>query len=160
MTLPDFKIEYGAAPGLARGVLVRISGPIDAKSAVLFKDQVEALRTRRIRHFLFEMGEVRHINSTGLAYIITLAESMKEAGGGVALVNVQPKVKVLFETMGLIGFVDIYSSPGTAVRRLRPAKGEDPVAASAAPAGPPAPTPGAIRRLFRRLFGAPSQRPS
>jgi len=158
MAVPEFKIEYGAAPGLAGGALVQISGSIDAKSVLVFKAGVDALRSRRIRNILLEMGEVRYINSTGLAYLITLAETLQEAGGGVALVNVQPKVKVIFETMGLLGFVKFFSSPATAVRHLRPAK--EPKAAPAAPAPAPAPSVGAIRRLFRRLFGRPGERRS
>lgn len=156
MTLPEFKVEFGAAPGLPGGVLVRVTGPIDAKSTPLFKAQVEALRTRRIRHLLFEMGEVRYLNSSGLAFLITLAETMKEGGGEVALVNVQPKVKVIFETMGLLDFVRFFPSPAAAVRQLRPSK--EAALKPAAPAPEPAPRPGTIRRLFRRLFGPPASR--
>jgi len=156
MTLPEFKVEFGAAPGLAGGALVFISGPIDAKNAVVFKEKVESLRSRRVRYILFEMGDVRYINSTGLAYLITVSETMAESGGGVALVNVQPKVKVLFETMGLLDFVKFFASPAAAVRHLRPSK----PAAEPAKAPPPAPSTGTIRRLFRRFFGRPSERPS
>jgi len=60
MAEPEFTVEFGAAPGLAGGVLVTLSGPIDSKSVLVFKAQVEALRRRRVRHFLLEMGQVRH----------------------------------------------------------------------------------------------------
>jgi anti-anti-sigma factor len=152
MSVPAFKVEFGAVPGLPGGVRVAISGPIDAKSVGTFKAQMDGLRARRVRHLLLEMTEVRHINSTGLAYLITLAESIQEAGGALALVDVQPKVKVVFETMGLLGFVRIYPSRAAAVRELRPP--------APAPAEPPpaAPSQGTIRRLFRKLFGPPGDR--
>lgn len=153
MAEPEFKVEFGAAPGLAGGVLVTLSGPIDSKSVLVFKAQVEALRRRRVRHFLLEMGQVRHINSTGLAYIITLSESMQEAGGRVGLLNVQPKVKVIFESMGLLGFVAVYPSRAAAVRDLQPSPKP-----KAEPSPAAAPTAGAMRRLFRRLFGSPRDR--
>ncbi len=153
----EFTIEYGAAPGLPGGARLTISGPIDAKSVPAFRAEVEALRGRRIRFFLLEMGEVRYINSTGLAYLITMAETVREAGGAVALVNVQPKVKVIFETMGLMDFVRFYPSRAAAVRDLRPPAAA--VAAVANPA-PQAPSAGKLRRLFRRLFGPPAARHS
>ena len=157
MALQEFTIEYGAAPGLAGGARLTISGPIDAKSVPAFRDEVEALRGRRIRYFLLEMGEVRYINSTGLAYLITMAETVREAGGAVALVNVQPKVQVIFETMGLLDFVRFYPSRAAAVRDLRPPSAA-PVAPPAAKPAPHAPSAGKVRRLFRRLFGPPKSR--
>lgn len=152
--MSDFKIEFGAVPGLPGAVMVVLTGPVDAKSVPAFRAQMEALKQRRLRHVLFEMGEVRYINSTGLAYLITLSESIRERGGAVGLINVQPKVKLIFESMGLLGFVKFYASRAGAVRELQPPKPPVP----APPRTPAAPSVGAIRRLFRRLFGPPSER--
>lgn len=151
MPVTDFKVEFGAVPGLPGAALVTVSAPIDAKNVASFKAEMDALRERRIKHFLVEMGEVRYINSTGLAYLITAAESIRERGGTLGLINVQPKVKVILETMGLMGFVTLYAAREAAVKELQPAK--------PAPAPPaPAPSPSAIRKLFRKIFGPPSGR--
>jgi anti-sigma B factor antagonist len=153
MAAPPFKVETGALPGLPGGVLIRVNGPIDAKSVAAFKAEMDSLSGRRIRSFVLEMGEVRYINSTGLAYLINLAESLQEGGRVVVLVNVQAKVKVILETMGLVGFLRIYPSPEKAVRELAP---------KAPPPPPPEPPPttsvGGLRRLFRGLFGPPGKR--
>jgi anti-sigma B factor antagonist len=155
MALAPFKVEAGALPGLPGGALVRVNGPIDVKTVSAFKAEMDSLSGRRIRSFVLEMGEVRYINSTGLAYLINLAESLQEGGRIVALANVQPKVKVILETMGLVGFLKIYPSPEKAARDLAPP------APSPAPSEPPPNTSvGGLRRLFRRLFGPPGKRRS
>ena len=154
MALPPFNIETGALTGLPGGVLIRVNGPIDLKSVTAFKAEMDSLSGRRIRYFVLEMGEVRYINSTGLAYLINLAEGLQEGGRIVALVNVQPKVKVILETMGLVGFLRIFPSPKAAARELAPPAAPPPPPASP----PPPPSVGGLRRLFRKMFGPPSKR--
>ena len=156
MPIAEFKIEVGAVTGLPDGAVVSFNGPIDARNVGVFKEQMDALRRRNFHRFLLQMGEVRYINSSGLAYLINMVEDVQAAGGALVLFNVQPKVKVLFETMGLLDFVKFFASPAAAVRHLRPSK----PAAEPAKAPPPAPSTGTIRRLFRRFFGRPSERPS
>jgi anti-anti-sigma factor len=151
-----FKIEIGALSGLADGALVSFSGPIDAKNIHLFQQQMDALRQRHYRRFVLQMGEVRYINSTGLSYLITMVEDVQAAGGALVLFNVLPKVKVILESMGLTELLRVYPSKAAAVRELKAAVPAPTVPAPATPEA--APTPGTIRRLFRRLFGHPDER--
>jgi hypothetical protein len=102
------------------------------------------------------MGEVRYINSSGLAYLINMVEAVQAAGGALVLFNVQPKVKVILETMSLLDLLRVYPSKAAAIREVKASIAPS----SAKPAAPaPKPTePGAIRTLFRKLFGGPDQR--
>lgn len=155
MPIPEFKMEVGAVPGLPDGALVSFNGPIDARNVKAFQEQMNTLQGRHYRRFVLQMGEVRYINSSGLAYLINFVETIQAAGGALALFNVQPKVKVILETMGLVALLNIQPSKAAAVRELKAAIA--PKAASA-PSREPAPAPGAIKRLFRKLFGAPGTR--
>ena len=151
-----FKIEIGALTGLPDGALLSFNGPIDAKNIRLFQDQMDALRQRHYRRFILQMGEVRYINSTGLSYLINMVEDVQADGGALVLVNVLPKVKLILESMGLSSLLRVYPSKAAAVREL---KASVPARNAPAPApSEPAPPPGAIRRLFRRLFGHPDDR--
>jgi anti-anti-sigma factor len=154
--IPEFKIEVGALSGLPDGALVSFSGPIDAKNIRLFQEQMDALRQRHFRRFVLHMGEVRYINSTGLSYLITMVEDVQADGGALVLFNVQPKVRVILDSMGLTGLLRMYPSKAAAVRELKAAVPARSVPAAAA-AAPPTEA-GAIRRLFRRLFGHPDER--
>jgi len=151
--IAEFKIEVGAVTGLPDGAVVSFNGPIDARSVAVFQEQMDALRRRQYRRFLLQMGEVRYINSSGLAYLINMAEAIQEAGGALVLINVQPKVKVILETMGLLGLLRVYPSKAAAIRELKAS-----IAPKALPAAPKRTEPGAIRTLFRKLFGGPDDR--
>ena len=155
MPITDFKIEVGAVTGLPDGALVSFNGPIDARSVTVFESQMDALRKRQFRRFVLQMEEVRYINSTGLAYLINMVEAVQAAGGALVLYNVQPKVKVILESMGLIELLRVFPSKAAAVREL---KASIPTAVPAAAAPAKGSTPGTIRRLFRRLFGHPDER--
>lgn len=154
MPIPEFKIEVGAITGLEDGVLVSFNGPIDARNIGKFEVQMDALRKRHFRRFLLQMGEVRYINSTGLAYLINMVESAQAAGGALVLFEVQPKVKVILESMGLTSLLVIYPSKAAAIRELKASvgatKGPEPRA--------PVQSAGTIKRLFRSLFGQPRDR--
>jgi len=155
MPIPEFKIEVGAVPGLPDGAMISFNGPIDARNIKVFETQMNGLLGRHYRRFLLQMGEVRYINSTGLAYLINFVETIQAAGGALVLFNVQPKVKVILETMGLVELLRVYPSKAAAVRELKDALKP---AAVEAPAAKKTSEPGAIRRLFRRLFGHPDDR--
>lgn len=156
MPIAEFKIEVGAVSGLPDGALVSFNGPIDARNVSVFEAQMDALRKRQFRRFLLQMDEVRYINSSGLAYLINMVESIRAAGGALVLFNVQPKVKVILETMGLVELLRVFPSKAAAVRELKAAIPSPVPAAAAAPAK--VSQPGAIRKLFRRLFGPPDER--
>jgi len=154
MPIPEFKIEVGAITGLEDGVLVSFNGPIDAKNISRFEVQMDALQKRHFRRFLLQMGEVRYINSTGLAYLINMVEAAQAAGGALVLFDVQPKVKVILESMGLTSLLLIYPSKASAIRELKSsveAKKRPEVRA-------PVQTAGTIKRLFRKIFGQPGDR--
>jgi anti-sigma B factor antagonist len=156
MPIADFKIEVGAVPGLPDGALLSFNGPIDARNVAVFETQMDALRKRQYRRFVLQMDEVRYINSSGLAYLINMVESVQAAGGALVLFNVQPKVKVILETMGLVELLRVYPSKAAAVREIKAAIPSQPAASASSPAK--SSPPGAIRKLFRRLFGHPDER--
>jgi len=153
MPIAEFKIEVGAVTGLPDGAMVSFNGPIDARNIDVFRKQMDALRRRQFRRFLLQMGEVRYINSSGLAYLINMVEAVQAAGGALVLFNVQPKVKVILESMGLLDLLRIFPSKAGAIRELKASIAPAPAPSAAAPT-----EPGAIRKLFRKLFGGPDDR--
>ena len=153
MPIPEFKLEVGAVTGLPDGAVVAFNGPIDARNVAVFKEQMDALQRRHFRRFLLQMGEVRYINSSGLAYLINMVEAVQSSGGALVLINVQPKVKVILESMGLLDLLRVFPSKAAAIKELKAS-----IAPKApAPSAPAAKStePGAIVSLFRKLFGRP-----
>jgi anti-sigma regulatory factor (Ser/Thr protein kinase) len=67
------------------------------------------------------MENVKYVNSTGLGYLINLSDSVTPDKGGISLVKVQPKVKVVFDMLGLNAFFRIFSTRDEALKHLQAA---------------------------------------
>jgi anti-sigma regulatory factor (Ser/Thr protein kinase) len=68
-----------------------------------------------------DMENVKYVNSTGLGYLINLSDSVTPDKGGISLVKVQPKVKVVFDMLGLNAFFRIFSTRDEALKHLQAA---------------------------------------
>ena len=61
--------------------------------------------------FVKDMENVKYVNSTGLGYLINPADSVTPGKGGISLVKLQPKAKVVFDMPGLNAFFRIFPRP-------------------------------------------------
>ena len=174
-------IDARDVAGVAGACTVTLKGPLDARTVMSFKADVAKLQERGVSRFILDMSDVKFVNSTGLSYLINLSESQGEGGQAVTLVGVQPKVKIVFDTMSVADFFRTAPSVNAAIQALQKEPKPKPAmaaasAAAAAPARPkPAkvikrehsstktgrvspptdvkPPPGLFARLWRRLFG-------
>jgi stage II sporulation protein AA (anti-sigma F factor antagonist) len=166
-----FPIDTRSVPGAADAAVVVPHGPLDAKSVMAFKAAVGGLQARGIRRFVIDLSDVKFVNSTGLSYLITLSESLGEGKQAVTLVGIQPKVKIVFDTMSVGEFFRTAPSVDAAARELAPvrtvAKPPPPSKStttvrrhgSSTKTGRVSPPtvverpPNVFARFFRRLFG-------
>lgn len=56
------------------------------------------------------MVGIKYVNSTGLGTLVNVADALENRGGGIALVKIHPKVKVVFDMLGLNAFFKIFSN--------------------------------------------------
>jgi stage II sporulation protein AA (anti-sigma F factor antagonist) len=157
------RIDVQAVAGSGDAVRVALDGPLDAKSVAAFQTEITVLQSRGMKRFILDMTGVKYVNSTGLSCLITLAESGGEGARAVTLVGVQPKVKIIFDTMNVSDFFktapsvdaaakDLVKKPGTVVRRK---EGSSTKIGRVSPPTVKVPPPpkNRIVRFFRRLFG-------
>lgn len=116
--MAELTIQVQDCKDVPHGVVVALAGAIDAKSVLHFQNQLNAVKDRGICRFILDMEDVKYVNSTGLGYLINLADSVQPQGGGVALVKVQPKVKVVFDMLGLNAFFHIFDTRKEAVQHF------------------------------------------
>lgn len=167
------RIDAQAVAGVSDACRIALAGPLDARSVVAFKSAVGGLQERGIRRFILDMTGVKFVNSTGLSFLINLAESLGEGKQAVTLVGVQPKVRIIFDTMSVSDFfrnapsVDAAEKEMAKVRTVAkpPPPSKSPTTVkregSSARMGrvspptvhPPPPSKNPIVRFFRRLFG-------
>ena len=106
--MPDLTIQVQEVKGLPGTALVILNGSIDAKTVITFQTHLNSVKERGIERFIMDMENVKYVNSTGLGYLINLSDSVTPGKGGIALVKVQPKVKVVFDMLGLNAFFKIF----------------------------------------------------
>ena len=155
--MPDLTFEVKELHNIPKAVLVVMAGAIDATTVISFQTTLENLQLNGITRFVLDMEGIRYVNSTGLGSLVRLADQLESEGGGFALVKIHPKVKVVFDMLGLNAFFKIFNSKEEAEAHF--SGGEAPAETAAAPgaqvkAAPPPPTaPGAMRcgRPSRRL---------
>jgi stage II sporulation protein AA (anti-sigma F factor antagonist) len=108
-------IPVQANPSLA---VVSLRGSIDPRNLSGLAAALQSVAGRGVRTLIFDLGEIRYINSAGLAYLVNLSDFLESRGGGLHLANAQPKVKLVFEMMGLTEFFTIHKSVGAVLALL------------------------------------------
>ena len=116
--MPDLAIQVQVVKGLPGTAVVILNGSIDAKTVIIFQTHLNSVKERGINRFILDMESVKYVNSTGLGYLINLSDSLGEGHGGISLVKVQPKVKVVFDMLGLNAFFKIYGTRDDALKEF------------------------------------------
>ena len=140
--MPDLTIQVQEVKGLQGTALVILNGSIDAKTVITFQTHLNSVKERGVERFIMDMENVKYVNSTGLGYLINLSDSVTPDKGGISLVKVQPKVKVVFDMLGLNAFFRIFSTRDEALKHLQAADaGASPNDQTVVLKSPVAPTP-------------------
>ncbi len=102
--MPELTISCAPILDLPRSAEIVIAGGVNASNATLLKDRITASLDRRIAFVSILMKNVSYVNSSGFGYFMDLAGMLERRGGSLVLVEVQPKVKVVFNNLGMQNF--------------------------------------------------------
>lgn len=109
MNLPRVK-------GRPKAGVLRPSGPIDFRNVDALRQAVDGGRRRGLRTVVVDLSEVRYINSLGLSALISLADALAAGGGELRLAAATPKVKIVFDLMGLEAALPLYGTVSAALK--------------------------------------------
>ena len=98
---------------------VVIEGGVGSTNARDFKDRMDAALGRRTSYIILHMANVSYVASSGFGYLMDLAMMVERRGGAVVLVEVQPKVKIVLNNLGLAQYFRFESSAEHARAFLR-----------------------------------------
>lgn len=137
MSALDIKLK--PVPGESSIMLAEMSGAIDGTTVPSFQQTLEDIRNKKgVRSLILDMSRIKYVNSTGLGSLVKYADGFKNSGGGMALIKVPAKVKIVIEMLGLNAFFDICQDLDSAVQALTGGNVID--APAIAPPDTPAPT--------------------
>ncbi len=132
--MTDLRFDITPINALANTARVVVEGAIDATTVISFESQLKQLQEDGYTNFVLDMQGIKYVNSTGLGSLVATADNLEKVGGGLALIRVHPKVKVVFDMLGLNSFFRIFTNEDEAVNFLATSKG-----GAAAPAAAPQP---------------------
>jgi stage II sporulation protein AA (anti-sigma F factor antagonist) len=122
VNVADLTLKTDRIPDLDKGRKVGLAGAIDASTVIKFQAELEKLKDEGVRRFLLDMEGIRYVNSTGLGSLVKLADGLEREGGVIVLMRIHPKVKVVFDMLGLNAFFRIFDGGGEAVEYLKTAE--------------------------------------
>lgn len=131
--MTDLRFDITPIDALANTARVVVEGAIDATTVISFESQLKQLQEDGYCNFVLDMQGIKYVNSTGLGSLVATADNLEKVGGGLALIKVHPKVKVVFDMLGLNSFFRIFTNEEEAVGFLASRGGG---AAEAPPAAP------------------------
>ncbi|MBZ0136516.1 MAG: STAS domain-containing protein [Planctomycetes bacterium] len=135
--MTDLRFDITPIDALANTARVVVEGAIDATTVISFESQLKQLQEDGYTNFVLDMQGIKYVNSTGLGSLVATADNLEKVGGGLALIRVHPKVKVVFDMLGLNSFFRIFTNEDEAVNFLASSKGGEPAAAPAQQHAPP-----------------------
>jgi len=99
--MPDFKIASAPIEGSTRSCELVVSGNITSTNIGLFQDALtKEVAARRVILVLL-LKEVAYISSAGFAFLVELVDRLERFGGFLVLVDVDPKIRAIMETLGI-----------------------------------------------------------
>lgn len=113
--MPDLTCRVRSVKGFPEMAVVVLQGAIDPKNVTRLSGTLMAASGKGFRTLVLDLGEIRYINSAGLAYLVNLSDFLADRDGGLLLANPQPKVKVVFELMGITEFFKLHKSVDAAL---------------------------------------------
>lgn len=117
--MADLTFSLQEIPSMPGSAVIKIGGAIDAKTVVVFQEKLDALQEQSYKGFILDMEGIRYVNSTGLGTLVNVADALESHGGAMALVKIHPKVKVVFDMLGLNAFFKIFSVESEALEHLK-----------------------------------------
>jgi anti-sigma B factor antagonist len=103
------KVEHRLVGDVA---LIGVSGDIalNAKTNILFKEQVQALIRQGHKKILLDLGGVAYVDSAGLSELVHAYATARNRGGSLKLLNVPARLRQLLAVTKLLTLFDAYES--------------------------------------------------
>ncbi len=79
------------------------------------RETLEDLLMSKTQKIIVNLGNVQHINSTGVGAIVGAAKRIRQRGGDVKVCGLSDNIKRTFDLTGASSVVEIYESESSAI---------------------------------------------
>ena len=107
----DIKIQNDTGKEGTGVITVKLAGSLDTATAPQLAEQLAPVLARSAKDIVFDLADLKFISSAGLRVFASARKMLKERGGQVSFVHMQPQIHEVFEIMkslpGVAVFKDI-----------------------------------------------------
>ncbi len=91
-------------------VTVCPAGSLDSNTSTLLEERLAQLRKSNPRTIVFDLKDLSYISSAGVRVFVALKRSLKATGGTMALTNLQPQIRKVFEIIQALPSLNVFES--------------------------------------------------
>jgi len=88
---------------------VELKGSIDVDSYQQLEDELKEIINQDTKAVIVDMAGVDYISSIGIRVIVWAKKEMKKNEASFAMVNLQPQIEKVFDSMKILPMLDIFS---------------------------------------------------
>ena len=85
-------------------------GSIDSETAEIFERKVDSILALTPKAVIFNMEGVTYITSMGLSVMVKAEKAIKERGKTLAVVNLPPQIKKVFDIVASLPAMNVFES--------------------------------------------------
>lgn len=114
----NLKFDLDSIPGVTRSVVIFLKGQIDNFNASFFQEKLNRVIESRYRNIVFRCAALEYVSSTGIGIFTKFFSEIRNRGGNVVFMDLQPKVYEVFQLLGFTHFFNIKASIEEAIEFL------------------------------------------
>ena len=111
----NLRFDLDGLPGVTRSVVIYLKGQIDNFNSAFFQKKMNRVIESRYRNIIFRCSSLDYVSSTGIGIFTKFFLEIKNRGGNVVFMDLQPKVYEVFQLLGFTHFFNIRNSLEEAV---------------------------------------------
>ena len=90
-------------------VSVALGGNLDNSTVSLLQSKLSPIVESKPSHLVFDLADLKYVTSAGMREFFLAAKQLKPGGGHVSFVNLQPQIKEVFEIMGSLPLIRVFT---------------------------------------------------
>lgn len=106
----DIRMQQDLGDRGAGVITVGLTGSLDTATAPDLEKQLAPVLAGQARDIVFDLAELKFISSAGLRVFASTRKTLKERGGQVSFVHMQPQIQEVFEIMKSLPGVAVFKS--------------------------------------------------
>jgi anti-anti-sigma factor len=88
-------------------VMMSLTGYIDTYNSSFFQKRIQKAIEEGFVRLIFQCNGLNYVSSTGIGSFTTFLKAVKQQGGDIVLLDIQPKVYEVFQLLGFSQFFNI-----------------------------------------------------